>query len=292
MKAYVFPGQGAQFEGMGKDMYDASHDIQNLFKEADHILGYGLSEIMFTGTSVDLQQTRITQPAIFLHSIAKIQQLGSAFQPEAVTGHSLGEISALVACRSLSFKQGLQLVYERAEAMQEACEMQPGTMAAVLGLDDAKIETIVAEVDGVLVPANYNSPGQLVISGTKAAIEAATPLLQAAGAKRVVLLPVGGAFHSPLMQPAAERLSKAILKAEWKTPICPIWQNVTATSETNPEQIKTNLRQQLTGPVKWTQTIQNMSQSGVGTFIEAGGTGNILRGLIKKIQPDAITEQV
>jgi [acyl-carrier-protein] S-malonyltransferase len=281
---YVFPGQGSQFEGMGKSLFEISQPARLLFHEADEILGWKISEIMFHGTKEDLTQTKVTQPAVFLESIARVRANHEAFTPDAVAGHSLGEITALVAAGCLSFAEGFTLVTKRAFAMQAACELSESTMAAVLGLEDAQIEAICAQItDDIVVPANYNSPGQLVISGTKSGIATITPLLQAAGAKRVIVLAVGGAFHSPLMEPAREELEKAIKAASFLAPKCPVYQNVDAQPYTDPELIRANLAKQLTSPVRWTQTIQNMSAGGITQFIEVGGGGPVLRGMIRKI---------
>ncbi|MFZ1703416.1 MAG: ACP S-malonyltransferase [Saprospiraceae bacterium] len=285
MKAFVFPGQGAQFEGMGFDLFETSDIAKRIFHQADEILGFSLSEVMFKGSAEDLKQTRITQPALFVHAMAK----WNAFEhenPDAVAGHSLGEFSALVANQSLSFEDGLRLVYERALAMQEACEKQSGTMAAVLGLEDEKVEEICGLIMNVVVPANYNCPGQLVISGSIEGIQEAITKLTEAGARRALVLEVGGAFHSPLMEPARLRLEKAIQNTTFNTPICPVFQNIHGQAELNPEAIKINLIAQLTGAVKWTQSIQNMISSGIDQFVEVGGSGKVLSGLIKKINKD------
>ncbi|MRJ08920.1 [acyl-carrier-protein] S-malonyltransferase [Ornithobacterium rhinotracheale] len=281
MKAYVFPGQGAQFVGMGKELYESNEAAKKLFEQADEILGFSISDIMFNGTPEDLKQTKVTQPAVFLHSIAAAQTI-EGFKPDAVAGHSLGELSALVAAQVLDFADGLQLVAKRANAMQKACELQAGTMAAILGLEDAVIEKVCQETEGVAVAANYNCPGQLVISGEVPAVEAACEKLKEAGAKRALVLPVGGAFHSPLMEPAREELKAAIERTEFKKPICPVYQNVVAKGVTNPEELKQNLIAQLTAPVKWTQTIQQMLQDGITEFVEVG-PGKTLQGLIKKV---------
>lgn len=281
MKAYVFPGQGAQFTGMGKDLYDNSDLAKELFQKADEQLGFEISKIMFEGTAEELKQTKVTQPAVFLHSVILAKTLEN-FQPDMVAGHSLGEISALVANGTLNFESGLNLVYKRALAMQKACEIQPSTMAAILGLEDAVVEQICSETEGVVVAANYNCPGQLVISGEVPAVELACEKLKAAGAKRALMLPVGGAFHSPLMKPAEDELAEAIANTEFNTPICPVYQNVTTTAVTNPEEIKKNLIAQLTAPVKWTQSVQQMIKDGAVEFIEVG-PGNTLQGLVRKI---------
>lgn len=287
MKAYVFPGQGAQFTGMGKNLYDESPLAKELFEKADEQLGFEISKIMFEGTADELKQTKVTQPAVFLHSVILAKTLED-FQPNMVAGHSLGEISALVANQTLTFESGLNLVYKRALTMQKACEMHPSTMAAILGLEDELVEEICAATEGVVVAANYNCPGQLVISGEIPAVEAACEKLKEAGAKRALILPVGGAFHSPLMQPAEEELAQAIEQTTFNTPICPIYQNVSTTAITDPEQIKKNLIAQLTAPVKWTQSVQNMLNDGAAEFIEVG-PGNTLQGLIKKIDRSANT---
>ncbi len=282
MKAYVFPGQGAQFTGMGKDLYEASAKAKELFEQANTILGFRITDIMFEGTPEELKQTKVTQPAIFLHSVILAQTLGEDFQPDMVAGHSLGEISALVANGVLTFEAGLQLVSKRALAMQEACEKQPSTMAAILGLDDSVVEETCAEIEGVVVPANYNCPGQLVISGEVDAINKACEVLKEKGARRALVLPVGGAFHSPLMEPAKEELAKAIENTEFTPPICPVYQNVTAKAVTSPEEIKKNLMEQLTAPVRWTQTMLQMIEDGADSVTEVG-PGKVLQGLFKKV---------
>lgn len=283
MKAYVFPGQGSQFEGMGKDLYESSPAARQLMDSANDILGFDIIDIMFKGRAEDLKQTRVTQPAIFLHSVAKAKMAGESFRPDTVAGHSLGEFSALVAAGALTFEEGLELVYNRALAMQKACDVVDSTMAAILGLEDEVVEKICDEVDEMVVPANYNSPGQLVISGTVSAVGKAVEKLQQAGARRAVILPVGGAFHSPLMQPAKEELQAAIEKARFSQPSCPVYQNVDASPQVDPERIKANLIAQLTAPVRWTQTVKNMINDGVTEFIEVGGTGSTLQGLVKKV---------
>ena len=282
MKAYVFPGQGAQFSGMGKDLYDNSSIAKEYFNKANDILGFNITEIMFNGTDEELKQTKVTQPAIFLHSTILAKVLGDQFKPEMVAGHSLGEFSALVASGALSFEDGLELVYKRALAMQDACDKVPGTMAAVLGLEDAVVENVCSEIDGVVVAANYNCPGQLVISGSKEAVELACEKMLEAGAKRALLLPVGGAFHSPLMEPAREELAKAIENTTFNIPICPIYQNVSPISITSPEVIKNNLISQLTGAVKWTQIMKQMIADGATETVEVG-PGKVLQGLFKKV---------
>ncbi|GJM32279.1 MAG: malonyl CoA-acyl carrier protein transacylase [Saprospiraceae bacterium] len=283
MKAYVFPGQASQFEGMGKDLYEQSELARDLFEEANSILGFRISDVMFEGSAEDLKETKITQPAVFLHAYIKARLAGDAFQPEAVAGHSLGEFSALVAADALDFKDGLELVYRRALAMQKACEMTEGTMAAILGSEDELVEQICAEIEDIVVPANYNCPGQLVISGTVTGVEAAVEKLKEAGALRTIMLAVGGAFHSPLMQPAQEELKMAIEQTHFRNPRCPIYQNVNATAEINAQIIQGNLIKQLTAPVRWTQTMKNMINDGVSEFIEVGGTGKVLRGFVKKV---------
>ena len=283
MKAYVFPGQGSQFPGMGKDLYETNSEAKAMFDKANEILGFDIADIMFNGTDEDLKQTKVTQPAVFLYSVVLTKSMGEEFKPEMTAGHSLGEFSALVAAGALSFEEGLKLVAARASAMQKACEMTPSTMAAVLNLSDERVEEICAEVkEGIVVAANYNCPGQVVISGEEAAIDAACQKLLEAGAKRALKLKVGGAFHSPLMEPAREELAAAIEKAEFMTPKCPIYQNVTAQAETNPDIIKENLVAQLTAPVRWTQSVMNMINDGATSFTEVG-PGSVLQGLVKKI---------
>ena len=282
MKAYIFPGQGAQFTGMGLDLYEKSPIAQELFEKANAILGFSITDIMFEGTPEALKQTKVTQPAIFLHSVILAKVLGDGFKPEMVAGHSLGELSALVANNVLSFEDGLTLVSKRALAMQKACEAQESTMAAVLGLEDAIVEDTCKEIEGVVVAANYNCPGQLVISGEIAAIDKACEVLKEKGARRALVLPVGGAFHSPLMEPAREELAAAIEATTFSEPTCPVYQNVVAKAVTNPEEIKENLISQLTAPVKWTQCIQAMVADGGTEFIEVG-PGKVLQGLMRKI---------
>ncbi|MCE1168629.1 MAG: ACP S-malonyltransferase [Sphingobacteriia bacterium] len=286
MKAYVFPGQGAQYVGMGKDLYEKSAQARELFEKANAILGFRITDLMFDGTEEDLRQTRVTQPAVFLHSVILARVLGDEFKPDMVAGHSLGEFSALVANKVLAFEDGLKLVYARAQAMQKACEIQPSTMAAILGLDDESVERICKSIQGeVVVPANYNSPGQLVISGSIAGIDLACEKLKEAGAKRALVLKVGGAFHSPLMEPARLELAEAINNTKFTKGICPVYQNVTAQPVTDPEIIKVNLISQLTAPVRWTQIMQNMIADGAKNFIELG-PGNVLQGLVKKVNKD------
>lgn len=282
MKAYVFPGQGAQFSGMGKDLYDASPLAKELFNQANKILGFDIQKIMFEGSDEELKQTKVTQPAIFLHSTILAACLGDSFKPDMVAGHSLGEISALVANKTLSFEDGLKLVSKRALAMQAACEAVPSTMAAILGLEDKVVEEICSAIDGVVVAANYNCPGQLVISGAIPAVEEACAKLTEAGAKRAMILQVGGAFHSPLMEPAREELAKAIEATSFNKPICPVYQNTTANAVTNPDEIKKNLIDQLTAPVRWTQTMNQMIADGASEVIEVG-PGKVLQGLFKKV---------
>jgi [acyl-carrier-protein] S-malonyltransferase len=285
MKAYIFPGQGSQFPGMGKDIYDNNPESKKLFDQANAILGFSLTDVMFSGTAEDLKQTRVTQPSIFLHSVA-LAKAASDFKPDMVAGHSLGELSSLVANRTLSFEDGLTLVFKRAIAMQDACEKNPSTMAAILGLEDKVVEDICESIEDVVVAANYNCPGQLVISGTIKGVEVACEKMKAAGAKRALLLPVGGAFHSPLMEPAREELANAIEKATFNRPICPVYQNVNALPSTDVSVIKKNLIAQLTAPVRWTQSVQQMTKDGAKTFIECG-PGKVLQGLVKKISPEA-----
>jgi len=289
MKAYIFPGQGAQFVGMGKNIYDESEYARGLFEQANEILGFRITDIMFNGTEEDLKQTNVTQPAIFLHSVILAKALGDSFKPEMVAGHSLGEFSALVSAGALSFEDGLRLVAARANAMQKACEIQPSTMAAILGLDDYTVEDVCQRISDVVVPANYNCPGQLVISGTIGGVDTACEMLLAAGAKRALKLNVGGAFHSPLMELAKKELETAIVATEIKSPVCPVYQNIDAKPYTDAESIKANLISQLTGPVRWTQTMQRMLQDGATEFIEVG-PGNVLQGLVKKVDRGITTE--
>jgi [acyl-carrier-protein] S-malonyltransferase len=285
MRAYVFPGQGSQFPGMGKELYETNETAKNLFEKANEILGFRITDIMFGGTEEELRQTKVTQPAIFLHSVVLASTLAD-FKPDMVAGHSLGEFSALVANKTLSFEDALKLVYKRALAMQKACEINPSTMAAVLNLDDKIVEEICASItDEVVVAANYNCPGQLVISGSKKGIDIACEKMKAAGAKRALVLPVGGAFHSPLMEPARVELEAAINSTHFSTPVCPVYQNVTAKAVTNPEEIKKNLIAQLTAPVRWTQTVEQMLKDGANHFTEVG-PGKVLQGLIKKVNKE------
>lgn len=288
MKAFVFPGQGAQYPGMGKDLYDNSAVARELFDQANQILGFDITKIMFEGTADELKQTKVTQPAIFLHSVALAKVLGNAFQPEMTAGHSLGEFSALVAAGALSFEDGLTLVSKRALAMQKACEVEPSTMAAIVGMDDETVEQVCNEVQGVVVAANYNCPGQLVISGAVEAVNEACELLKSKGAKRALILPVGGAFHSPLMEPAREELAAAIEATAFSAPVCPVYQNVDAKPQTDPAVIKENLIAQLTGPVRWTQTVKNMIADGATSFTELG-PGKVLQGLVNKVNKEVAT---
>ncbi len=288
MNAYVFPGQGAQFSGMGLDLYENSKIAKELFDKANDILGFEITKIMFEGTADELKETKVTQPAIFLHSVILSKVLGDSFKPDMVAGHSLGEFSALVANGTLNFEDALRLVSKRALAMQKACEVQPSTMAAVLGLDDEVVEQGCQEINGIVVAANYNCPGQLVISGEVEAINKACELMKEKGARRALVLPVGGAFHSPLMEPAREELAAAIEATTFNTPNCPVYQNVTTTAVTDPEEIKKNLIAQLTAPVKWTQSVQNMIKDGATLFTEVG-PGKVLSGLVKKIDRSAET---
>lgn len=285
--AYVFPGQGAQFTGMGKEIYESSATAKELFDKADEILGFKLTEIMFNGSADELKQTKVTQPAVFLHSVALAKVMG--IKPDAVAGHSLGEFSALVAAEAISFEDGLRLVAKRAMAMQQCCEQYPGAMAAILGLEDEVVEEICSKSEGIVVAANYNCPGQLVISGASEAIDTTCAELKQVGARRALRLPVGGAFHSPLMEAARAELEQAIEQTEFKTPICPIYQNVDAKPHTCPEDIKANLITQLTSPVRWTQTVKAMIADGVGEFTELG-PGNVLQGLIKKVSTEVVAE--
>ena len=289
MHAFVFPGQGAQFVGMGKDLYDNVPLAKELFDRSNEILGFPITDIMFAGTDEQLKQTKVTQPAIFLHSVILARSLGDAFKPDMAAGHSLGEFSALVAAGALGFEDGLKLVSKRAMAMQKACEQNPSTMAAIIALPDEKVEEICASVDGVVVPANYNCPGQLVISGTNEAIDEACAKLTAAGAKRALKLNVGGAFHSPLMEPARVELEAAIAAAPFAKPVCPVYQNVDAKPHTDPAEIRANLIAQLTSPVRWTQIVQNMLADGATSFTELG-PGSVLQGLIKKVDRSAVCE--
>jgi len=288
MTAYVFPGQGSQFPGMGRDLYDADSNARIWFEHANDILGFTLTDVMFRGSEEDLRQTRVTQPAIFLHSVVKAKVMGDAFQPTMVAGHSLGEFSALVAAGAMEFSDGLKLVAARANAMQRACEMRPGTMAAILGMEDGKVEEICKTIPGVVVPANYNCPGQLVISGSVEVVTAACEALKAAGAKRALMLPVGGAFHSPLMEPARAELATAIEFTPIVHPRCPVYQNVDARAHKDPARIKANLIAQLTAPVRWTQTMQNMLSDGATRVVEVG-PGNVLQGLFKKMSKELET---
>ncbi len=290
--AYIFPGQGAQFVGMGKDLYESNSESKILFESANEILGFRITDLMFNGTDEDLKQTKVTQPAVFLHSVIKALSIGSDFKPNMVAGHSLGEFSALVANKTLNFEDALKLVYARAIAMQKACEIQPSTMAAVLGLDDEKVEEICASITNeIVVPANYNCPGQLVISGSINGINLACDLLKTAGAKRALVLSVGGAFHSPLMEPARKELAEAIMHTKFNEPICPIYQNYVAKAVTNIDEIKENLIAQLTAPVKWTQSVLAMVNDGATNFYECG-PGTVLQGLVKKISKDTVAQSI
>lgn len=291
MKAYIFPGQGSQLPGMGKDLYETNALAKEHFEQANEILGFRITDTMFEGSEEDLKQTRITQPAIFIHSVIKSKVAGESFAPEMVAGHSLGEFSALVANKTLTFEDGLQLVFKRALAMQKACEMQPSTMAAILGLADHIVEEICASIDDVVVPANYNCPGQLVISGSIEGVNSACEMMKAAGARRALLLPVGGAFHSPLMEPARQELEAAILNTPFSSPVCPVYQNVTAAAVSDPDEIRKNLIAQLTAPVRWSQSVQAMIEDGASSFTECG-PGNVLQGLVKKISKDAVTASI
>lgn len=289
MKAFVFPGQGAQFVGMGKDLYDNNETARAMFEKANEVLGFRITDLMFNGTEEDLRQTKVTQPAIFLHSVILAKTMGDEFKPDMVAGHSLGEFSALVAAGALSFEEGLKLVSARAQAMQHACELQPSTMAAVLALPDEKVEEICSTIDDIVAPANYNCPGQVVISGTIEGIDKACEKMLEAGAKRALKLKVGGAFHSLLMQPAADKLSAAIEAAEFHTPVCPVYQNVDGKPHTDPKEIKENLLKQLTAPVRWTYDVQAMIADGADSFTELG-PGNVLQGLVKKINRSVATD--
>ena len=286
-KAYIFPGQGSQFSGMGKDLYESNAEARDMFVKANEILGFSITDIMFGGTADELKQTKVTQPAVFLHSVILAKVLG--VKPDVVAGHSLGEFSALVVSGALSFEDGLRLVAKRAMAMQKCCEQLPGGMAAIIGVDDATVEAVCADVDGVVIAANYNCPGQLVISGANEAVDAACEKLKAAGARRALRLPVGGAFHSPLMEAARVELEQAISEVEFHTPACPVYQNVDAEPQTDAEIIKQNLIAQLTSPVRWTQIVRNMLADGVTEFTELG-PGNVLQGLVKKVSAEAVCE--
>lgn len=288
MKAYIFPGQGAQFVGMGKKLYDESAKAKEMFEQANEILGFRITDLMFEGTDEDLRQTKVTQPAIFLHSVILAATLEDEFKPDMVAGHSLGEFSALVAAKAISFEDGLKLVYKRALAMQKACEANPSTMAAVLGLPDETVEEVCKLIDDVVIPANYNCPGQVVISGSKAGVEKACEKMKEAGARRALMLQVGGAFHSPFMEPAKVELSAAIAETKFEKPICPVYQNVSTKGETDKAVIKENLIAQLTSPVKWTQSVENMIKDGATEFIELG-PGNVLQGLVSKINREMTT---
>jgi [acyl-carrier-protein] S-malonyltransferase len=289
MKAYVFPGQGAQFRGMGRDLYDRSMTARELFENANALLGFNITELMFGGTDEDLKQTRVTQPAVFLHSTILAASLGDAVKPDMVAGHSLGEFSALVACKALTFEDGLMLVAKRAAAMQKACEASPSTMAAIIGLDDSIVEDVCSGIGDTVVPANYNSPGQIVISGTIGGVEKAIEILKSSGARMALKLAVGGAFHSPLMEPARAELEKAILSTAFHKPVCPVYQNVTGRPSTDPQIIKDNLVSQLTSPVLWTQTVRNMIADGALSFTEVG-PGSVLQGLIRKINREVSSD--
>jgi len=289
MKAYVFPGQGAQFRGMGRDLYDRSMTARELFENANALLGFNITELMFGGTDDDLKQTRVTQPAVFLHSTILAASLGDAVKPDMVAGHSLGEFSALVACKALTFEDGLMLVAKRAAAMQKACEASPSTMAAIIGLDDSIVEDVCSGIGDTVVPANYNSPGQIVISGTIGGVEKAIEILKSSGARMALKLAVGGAFHSPLMEPARAELEKAILSTAFHKPVCPVYQNVTGRPSTDPQIIKDNLVSQLTSPVLWTQTVRNMIADGALSFTEVG-PGSVLQGLIRKINREVSSD--
>lgn len=286
MNAFVFPGQGSQFTGMGKDLFDASSEARSLFEAANRILGFNITDTMFEGDAEALKKTNVTQPAVYIHSVIAARMMGKNFQPDMVAGHSLGEISALAAAEAISWTDGLKLVAKRANAMQRACEATPSTMAAILGLEDSVVEDICDKIDGIVVPANYNSPGQLVISGEIPAVEKACAFAKEAGAKRALILPVGGAFHSPLMEMAREELAEAIEATNFETPICPIYQNTTAHAVRNPKDIKLNLIHQLTAPVRWTQSVRQMHADGATLFTEVG-PGKVLQGLVKKIAPEA-----
>lgn len=292
MKAYIFPGQASQFEGMGKDMYENSELAKSYFDKANEILGFKITDVMFNGSAEDLKQTKVTQPAVFLHSVIRAKMAGESFQPDVVAGHSLGELSALVANNCLSFEAGLALVQERALAMQEACEMEESTMAAILGLENEIVEEVCDSIQETVVAANYNCPGQIVISGSIAGINEAVEKLTEKGARRAIVLQVGGAFHSPLMEPAKARLSKAIEESTFNTPTVPIYQNVSAKAESDPKIIKENLIKQLTSPVRWTQTMQNMLKDGVTSFTEVGGNGKVLSGFVRKVDRSLETQAI